>query len=109
MSGFALTPTAFAHGTHIPLAQQATPTPVTTTDLGDGPMATRDNIKETLAMLGGVMEAVQVEIDQGKDIDAVLDAAPLTPWVEDWATRFMTEPRFTRLVYLDLTRKAETE
>lgn len=76
---------------------------------GHGTMATRDNIKETLAMLGGVMEAVQAEIDQGKDIDAVLDAAPLTPWVEDWATRFMTEPRFTRLVYLDLTRNAETE
>lgn len=76
---------------------------------GHGGMATRGDIKQTLAMLGGAMEAVQAEIDQGKDEDAVLEAAPLSPWVEDWATGFMTEPRFTRLIYLDLVRSAETE
>ena len=29
-------PMALAHGPHIPLTQQAQPTPITTTDLGDG-------------------------------------------------------------------------
>lgn len=76
---------------------------------GHGALATRDDFKQTLAMLGGVIDAVQREIDKGSDLDAVLTAAPLTPWVEEWATQFMTEPRFTRLVYLDLTANAETE
>ena len=68
-------------------------------------MATRDDFKKTLAMLGGAMEAVKAEMEKGSDIDAVLEAAPLTPWVEDWATSFMTEPRFTRLVYADIERQ----
>lgn len=80
---------------------------------GHGALATRDDFKKTLAMLGGAMDAVKAEMEKGSDIDAVLEAAPLTPWVEDWATSFMTEPRFTRLVYADLERQmaaeAETE
>lgn len=76
---------------------------------GHGPLSTQADIGETLDMLEGAMAAVQAEIDAGKDLDAVLDAAPLTPWVEDWATGFMTEPRFTRLVYLDLTRDMSGE
>ena len=74
---------------------------------GHGALGSKSDIGATLAMLEGVMNAVQAEIDAGKDIDAVLEAAPLTPWVDDWATGFMTEPRFTRLVYADLTRSAE--
>ncbi len=74
---------------------------------GHGALGSKSDIGATLAMLEGVMSAVQAEIDAGKDIDAVLEAAPLTPWVDDWATGFMTEPRFTRLVYADLTRSAE--
>ena len=76
---------------------------------GHGPLSTQADIGETLNMLEGVLAAVQVEIDAGKDLDAVLEAAPLTPWVEDWATRFMTEPRFTRLVYLDLINRETGE
>ena len=34
--GLMLSPAAYAHGGHIPLAQQAQPTPISTTDLGDG-------------------------------------------------------------------------
>ena len=69
---------------------------------GHGALASKSDIGLTLEMLNGVMAAVQAEIDAGKDIDAVLEAAPLTPWVEDWATGFMTEPVFTRLVYAGL-------
>ncbi len=74
---------------------------------GHGALASKSDIGLTLEMLSGVMAAVQAEIDAGKNIDAVLEAAPLTPWVEDWATGFMTEPRFTRLVYADLTKDME--
>ncbi len=74
---------------------------------GHGAMATKADIGETLTMLDGVMRAVQAEIDAGKDIDAVLEAAPLTPWVDDWATGFMTEPRFTRLVFADLSKASD--
>jgi len=74
---------------------------------GHGALASKSDIALTLDMLDGVMAAVQAEIDAGKDIDAVLEAAPLTPWVDDWATGFMTEPRFTRLVYADLAKPAE--
>ena len=53
--------------------------------------------------------AVQAEIDAGKDIEAVLDAAPLTPWVEDWAWGFINEARFTRLIFADLSAVSEAE
>lgn len=74
---------------------------------GHGALASKADIGLTLDMLDGVMRAVQAEIDAGKDIDGVLEAAPLTPWVDEWATGFMTEPRFTRLVYADLSQPAE--
>ena len=34
--GLLATPMTHAHGTHIPLSQQAQPVTITTTDLGDG-------------------------------------------------------------------------
>ena len=74
---------------------------------GHGGLASKADIALTLDMLAGVTAAVQAEIDAGKEIDAILEAAPLTPWVEDWATGFMTEPRFTRLIHADLTRDSE--
>ncbi|NQY14383.1 MAG: MBL fold metallo-hydrolase [Henriciella sp.] len=74
---------------------------------GHGPLSTKADIMTIVDMLNGTVAAVQAEIDQGKDIEAVLDAAPLTPWVEDWAWGFIDEARFTRLIYADLTTDAE--
>ncbi|MEM9055572.1 MAG: MBL fold metallo-hydrolase [Pseudomonadota bacterium] len=71
---------------------------------GHGALATKADFSATLDMLGGVIEAIQAEIDTGKSLEETLDAAPLTPWVEQWASGFMTEPRFTTLVYQDLKR-----
>lgn len=70
---------------------------------GHGPLSTEADIEAVVDMLGGTMAAVQAEIDLGKDIEAVLDAAPLTPWVEDWAWGFIDEARFTRLIFADLS------
>lgn len=70
---------------------------------GHGGLATKSDMESILAMLQGTMAAVQSEIDAGKDIEAVLDAAPLTPWVKDWAWAFINEARFTRLIFADLT------
>lgn len=74
---------------------------------GQGPLASKADIARTLDMLTGTMSAVQAEIDAGKDIEATLDAAPLTPWVEDWAWGFIDEARFTRLIHADLSRNQE--
>ena len=72
---------------------------------GHGPLSTEADIEAVVDMLGGTMAAVQAEIDLGKDIEAVLDAAPLTPWVEDWAWGFIDEARFTRLIFADLSEE----
>lgn len=74
---------------------------------GHGPLSTRQDFDETLDMLSGVVAAVRKEIDAGKSLEATLDSAPLTPWVEEWASGFMTEPRFTTLVYQDLKRTTD--
>ncbi|MEM6652713.1 MAG: MBL fold metallo-hydrolase [Pseudomonadota bacterium] len=71
---------------------------------GHGPLSTEADIADTIEMLSGTMAAVQAEIDAGKEIEAVLDAVPLSPWVEDWAWGFITEARFTRLIFSDLNR-----
>ncbi|MHA7899280.1 MAG: MBL fold metallo-hydrolase [Henriciella sp.] len=74
---------------------------------GHGPLSTEADIALILDMLEGTMAAVQAEIDAGKDIEATLDAAPLTPWVEDWAWGFIDEARFTRLIFADLSQASE--
>lgn len=74
---------------------------------GHGPLSTKADIAASVEMLNGTMAAVQAEIDAGKDIEAVLDAAPLTPWVEDWAWGFINEARFTRLIFADLSQAVE--
>ncbi|MEO0449525.1 MAG: MBL fold metallo-hydrolase [Pseudomonadota bacterium] len=74
---------------------------------GHGPLSTEEDIVLIVDMLEGTMAAVQSEIDTGKDIETVLDAAPLTPWVEDWAWGFIDEARFTRLIFADLSRASE--
>ena len=74
---------------------------------GHGPLSTREDFSKTLTMLDAAVAAVQAEVDAGKTLEETLDAAPLTPWVENWASGFMTEPRFTTLVYQDLKRGME--
>lgn len=74
---------------------------------GHGPLSTEADIAEIITMLDGTVAAVKAEADAGKDIEAILDAAPLTPWVEDWAWAFINEASFTQLIYADLTRDAE--
>ena len=71
---------------------------------GHGPLATRTDLKTTLAMLGGTTEAVEAEMDQGKTIDEVLEVAPLAPWAEKWGGGFINAESFTRLIYADLAR-----
>jgi cyclase len=74
---------------------------------GHGPLSTEADLALILDMLDATMAAVQAEIDAGKDIEAVLDAAPLTAWVEDWSWGFINEARFTRLIFEDLSRTAD--
>ncbi len=76
---------------------------------GHGPLSSEADIELTLGMLEGTLAAVQTEIDAGKDIEATLDAAPLTPWVEDWAWGFIDEARFTRLIFADLSESPDED
>lgn len=70
---------------------------------GHGPEADQADIKATIDMLEGATAAVQAEIDAGKSLEDTLDARPLAPWVEDWASGFMTEERFTSIMYAGLS------
>ncbi|MEO0720980.1 MAG: MBL fold metallo-hydrolase [Pseudomonadota bacterium] len=71
---------------------------------GHGPLSTREDIAMLRDMLADARDAVQAEIDAGKSLEQTLDARPLEPWVDDWASAFMTEPRFTTILYSDLSQ-----
>lgn len=75
---------------------------------GHGPMATRSDLKKTLAMLGQTSEAMQTQIDLGKSLEEVQTTRPLAPWAEEWGWRFITEERFTQTLYQGLTAQSDT-
>ncbi|WP_300375546.1 MBL fold metallo-hydrolase [Henriciella sp.] len=70
---------------------------------GHGSEADRTDIMALKTMLEEAMAAVQGEIDAGKTLEETLEARPLEPWVADWESGFMTEKRFTSLMYADLS------
>ena len=75
---------------------------------GHGPEADREDIMVLKTMLDETMAAVQAEIDAGKSLEETLEARPLEPWVADWASGFMTEERFTSIMYAGLSADMET-
>lgn len=70
---------------------------------GHGPLSTREDIKALADMLRGARALVQAEVDAGKTLEETIDAAPLSAYVDDWASGFMTEPIFTTILYTDLS------
>ena len=66
---------------------------------GHGPLATRGDLEAYRDMLVEVRDAVQSEIDAGKDREAVLAAAPLAGLEERWGRGFLDAETFTGLVH----------
>ena len=71
---------------------------------GHGPMATRANVKEFRDMLATVQARVEKAIRAGKSADEVVAAKPTADLDAKWGKGFLDPDKFTRLVYLTITR-----
>ena len=69
---------------------------------GHGPLADKAALQRTHDMLVTVRARVQALIDEGKDEDAAVAAAPLRDLEKDWANGFMSGERMTRIAYRSL-------
>lgn len=69
---------------------------------GHGALSTREDIKTLADMLRGAKAAVAALVADGKSREEALAARPLAAWADEWATGFMTEPRFTGIIYEDV-------
>jgi cyclase len=70
---------------------------------GHGPMATKDDLKATRAMLAEVREKVEPLIAAGKTLDETIAARPLASLDARWGKGFFKGSHFTRVVYSGLT------
>ncbi len=70
---------------------------------GHGDPTDRAGLRSYLKMLDTVRSRVQTLIDSGKEIEAVVQAAPTKDLDARWGLSFMSGEKFTRLVYLSLT------
>lgn len=68
---------------------------------GHGPLANRDDLKASVAMLQAARSRIQALIDDGKSVEEVLEARPLEDYEAlSWA--FITTERMVRQVYRGL-------
>jgi glyoxylase-like metal-dependent hydrolase (beta-lactamase superfamily II) len=66
---------------------------------GHGPMATRQDIDNKIAMLKQARSRIQTLIDEGKSLEEVKAADPLAEYHENWGWSFINGERFTELLY----------
>ncbi|MEO0883416.1 MAG: MBL fold metallo-hydrolase [Pseudomonadota bacterium] len=73
---------------------------------GQGPLAGRDDMAASIAMLKGVRDAVRSARNEGMTVDQAVAANILADWAEDWAPEgsFMSAESFTRIIYADFDR-----
>lgn len=72
---------------------------------GHGDIAGIDDMKAYLAMLTDLRTKIAHLVDEGMDLDAVLETRP-TAGYEDWNWRFIDEETFTTIVFGDLAGRA---
>ncbi len=72
---------------------------------GHGPVAGRDDLAASVAMLKKVRSRVQALVDQGKTVEEALEANPVEGY-EEWDWQFITGERMVRQVYRDLAGNA---
>jgi len=74
---------------------------------GHGPLSTRADLEESIAMLTQAREAVAALVEQGMGLDEIQAANPLAAFHEDWNWGFITTERMVWTLYRDLTSEIE--
>ena len=72
---------------------------------GHGDIAGIDDMKDYLAMLTDLRAKIERRVDEGMDLDAVLESRP-TAGYEEWNWGFIDEETFTSIVFGDLAGRA---
>jgi len=70
---------------------------------GHGSLATKADLQRNLLVLTDSQARVKLLVDQGRTIDEILEANPLSVYHEDYNWRFITTERMTRTLYRSLT------
>jgi len=70
---------------------------------GHGPLATKADLQRNLLVLTDSQARVKLLVDQGRTIEEILEANPLSVYHEDYNWRFITTERMTRTLYRSLT------
>lgn len=70
---------------------------------GHGPVSTRADIKALADMLRDVRGRITPMVAEGMSMDEVVNARPLADLADKWATGFMTEERFTTIIFEDVS------
>ncbi|MEX0322257.1 MAG: MBL fold metallo-hydrolase [Puniceicoccaceae bacterium] len=70
---------------------------------GHGPMASRSDVKASLKMIQSSKAKVAKLVKQGKTLDEVQAADPLSELHDKWSWAFINGERFTATLYRDLT------
>lgn len=70
---------------------------------GHGPLATKADLQRNLLVLTDSQARVKLLVDQGRTIDEILEANPLSVYHEDYNWRFITTEFMTRTLYRSLT------
>ena len=71
---------------------------------GHGPLSTRQDIRDSAAMLRATTAAVEALVREGRTLEEVLAARPLEAWNAEWGNGFMTEERFTTILFMDRSK-----
>lgn len=72
---------------------------------GHGPLATKKDLEETLAVLKDVRNRIRKLMDRGLDEDAIVKADPLKDLNPKWGTGFINGEAMTRAAYRSLSKK----
>jgi len=70
---------------------------------GHGPLATKADLQRNLLVLTDSQARVKLLVDQGRTIDEILEANPLSVYHEDYNWSFITTELMTRTIYRSLT------
>lgn len=71
---------------------------------GHGPLASRADLKGAIEMLQSSRDKIQALIDQGMDVEAIIEQAPLADFHDQWNWGFITTEKMTRQLYKDLSK-----
>ena len=72
---------------------------------GHGPLGTRAELQQDLAMLKDAASSVKALIDKGMDAEQIVAANPLAAYHDDYNWRFITTERMTKTLIRSLTEK----